>query len=429
MLIKKSWILIMALCVPSFVVAAVSTDLPTSYSLKEMYTMAAAQHEDLLKHENTLQAIRADYTKARGAVLPYVGIVGSEIFQDTTGVSQGSGASSTFTSSRKQEYKISAKQSVYSGNRDQDILKALKSQLNQETLSLKQLQLSLYRSVTDAYFDVLYLQKDLIAIQESMDIVSSRIKELSYRVKIGKSRQSEVLSAEAQLASLASQKEAFLGQLKQAKIALTNIVGSPLSDLKFNEPSDNFSTKIRLQPLSNTFSTFSSIQSLEEQKRGYEYYKLSELHATRPKVTAGANYYLDRTEYLSPINWDVSLSLEIPLYQGGVPKASGDYYDTHIRSVELEIRKTRRAIQSALDSDYAERDALLKEKTALELAHKKSKESYAVYVEEYRLGLVNNLEVLQAASQQLDIKRQLDKALLRLKRNAIQVAIDSEELP
>ncbi len=55
------------------------------------------------------------------------------------------------------------------------------------------------------------------------------------------------------------------------------------------------------------------------------------------------------------------------------------------------------------------------------------KESYQIHVREYRLGLVNNLDVLQAQNTMQDIKHNLDRALLDAKLSYIDVGLSMGE--
>ncbi len=412
-----------------FFVFGVSSYHATPLTLSEVFNLAVSYNETLSLQHEAIGIVQTQYRQARGISLPYVAVAGSETLQDTSGVTQGSGASSTFTNSRKQEYKILAKQTLYSGNQDKDTLLAFDALIRKEKIGLKKAKRVLYQDVVDVYFQALLIQKDLASVQENIDLMNARIKELNNRVRIGKSRQSEVLSAESQLANLESQKEASLGDLQNTVIILSNLIGTSMKDIQFVEPTPTLPVDLSEGTFYKKISNHSDIQSLIEDENYYEYSRLSAVHSNRPKVNVGANYYLERTKFLSPINWDMSLLLEIPLYQGDINKASAEEYSGKKRRISLSMRQTLRALQLQIAGDLAVQDSLVKQKKSLDLAYKKAKDSYNSYVEEYRLGLVNNLDVIQSSTHVLDIKHRLDKADLMIKRNTIQLAIDCEELP
>jgi len=397
-------------------------------TLSDVFNLAVSNNEVLALQNEAIAIAETQYKQAKSSVKPYVALAGSEIFQDTSGVTQGSGASSTFTNSRKQEYKITARQTLYSGFRDRDTLAALKSLIRKEVVASKTARIALYQSVADAYFDILLLQKDLVSTQESIDLMSARIKELNNRVRVGRSRQSEVLSAEAELANLESQKESSLGDLQRATIELSNLVGAPVTERRFSEPE---ATTPKLTTKQNTVANVAdhtAIQGLLETYNYYEYSRLSAVHSTRPIVNAGANYYLDRTTYLDPIDWDVSLTVEIPLYRGDLEKAEASEYEANKRQIDLSVKQAERDIRSRIAADFALHESLIKQKKSLENAYQKAKAGYAMYTDEYRLGLITNLDVIRASTEVLSIKRQLDRTELMIKRNVIQIAIDYEEI-
>ena len=88
-----------------------------------------------------------------------------------------------------------------------------------------------------------------------------------------------------------------------------------------------------------------------------------------------------------------------------------------------------RATRTAISSDVVALESSRVQKKTLEQAYQKSKASYDLQLREYRLGLVNNLEVIQALNTLLDMKRSLDKTDVQMVLNAIQLKIDRQELP
>ena len=65
----------------------------------------------------------------------------------------------------------------------------------------------------------------------------------------------------------------------------------------------------------------------------------------------------------------------------------------------------------------------------LEDAFKKAEESYRLQTKEYRLGLVNNLEVLESMNAMEEAKRNFDRAVLKTKLDLLRLKAASEEFP
>ena len=72
----------------------------------------------------------------------------------------------------------------------------------------------------------------------------------------------------------------------------------------------------------------------------------------------------------------------------------------------MEIRQLHKALSSSLAQAAALTDA-----------YAKAANSYRIQVRDYRFGLVNNLDVIEAMTTMQDIKRSLDKAVIQVKTN------------
>jgi outer membrane protein TolC len=65
----------------------------------------------------------------------------------------------------------------------------------------------------------------------------------------------------------------------------------------------------------------------------------------------------------------------------------------------------------------------------LDDAQQKSRRSYDMLTREYRLGLVNNLDVLQAMNDLQNVKRDFDVAQLQSKLNLLNLRLAAEMTP
>ena len=391
--------------------------------LNSLYQIGVSQNEQIrIQQEKVVQA-RALRSQAIAAVLPHLSLLGAESYQDSAITATGS--ASAFTNSHKPEYKLSLSQSLFSGFRDQDTLSAIQAQIRKETILLAQAKRTLFQQIAQNYFQILLFEKEWQTTEEAIQLSKTRTAELQRRVNIGKSRTSELLSSEAQLLNLQAQKAKIKGDLDSAKLTLSNLIGTSVSDNSFDE-----------FPISDTIPTLTldtqkrtEIQALKEDIIYYTKLKKVAQNSRLPTLTLGANYYLKRIDFLEPIKWDTVLNLSIPLYQGGAINAQIDGAESQLIAAKKELDFQLRQLDTTLKIDYVSLNSALVQKKALESAYQKTRESYRIYQDEYRLGLINNLEVMQALTNLLDVKHSLNSADTQYKLSYVQLKIDQQELP
>jgi outer membrane protein TolC len=122
------------------------------------------------------------------------------------------------------------------------------------------------------------------------------------------------------------------------------------------------------------------------------------------------------------VDWDASLSLRAPLYQGGRTVGTVAEIRSQKKQSELYLKElTRRAYDDWVDSGAEIAD--------LATARKAAEASHAAQIKEYRLGLVTNLDVLMALQTLLDAKRALDDARIESRRRYVALMVAAEVLP
>ncbi len=379
-------------------------------TLRGAYQIAASNNQQIQIQSEKIRQAQARYDQTFGALLPHVSVLGSETYLDSP------------TASRRPEYKVSVKQSLFGGFRDWDALGGLGAQIRKQRLLLDQTKRDVFQQTVQLFFQGMLIQKDLQNIREVTALAKTRITDLQHRANVGKSRSSEVLSAQAQLLNLNAQEEQLNSQLRTTNLNLSNLLGHDIDspdyeDVEFEINSPKW---VENRP---------ELLVLKEEIAYQKSLKQIASNSFLPNVNAGANYYLKRTDALAPITWDATLTVEVPLFQGGSEWATTTEADSVLRQLEIDYVQQHRTIQTALQADMVALNSSLSQKKTLYDAYQKTKQSFQIYLNEYRLGLINNLEVLQALNNLLDMKRSLDRADIQYKSNLVQLKIDQQELP
>jgi outer membrane protein TolC len=398
-----------------------------SMSLEEAFSIAVSSNESVQIQLEKIKVAEAQYRQMKSVTLPQIFFRGSESIQDNSAA--GNGPDSPFTASHRPEYKFSVQQSIFGGLREWDALNAQEAIIDKEKINLTQVKRDLYLSVSDVYFASLLAQKQLDYVKEYRKLYQSRMDELGRRIRVGKSRFSESLAVDAQLLELRAQENGLDYARSKAVLDLQQILKKEPADLELSEPNINAIKVPDSGTIYQSLERRPELLALEADKKFYYYQKRAAKHERLPSLSVGANYYLERVEVLNPIKWDAVLSLDIPIYQGGVENAMSKVADAQLRQIDAIIANQRRVLKTEILSDYLALKAHLEVRSDLQAAHNKTQETLKISEEEYRLGLINNLEVLQVMSNLLEIKNRLNAATVDVYVAANKLMLDMREQP
>ena len=113
---------------------------------------------------------------------------------------------------------------------------------------------------------------------------------------------------------------------------------------------------------------------------------------------------------LENVDWDVQLALTIPLYAGGSLQSRVREAVSQSTQAELGASQARRQAEQEIRSVYQSVTFDRSRLEALEKATEAARKNYEVQRHDYRLGLVTNLDVLQAMTVFQENQRALDRA-------------------
>ncbi|OGR78185.1 MAG: hypothetical protein A3I11_01305 [Elusimicrobia bacterium RIFCSPLOWO2_02_FULL_39_32] len=398
-------------------------------NLSQCYLLALRNSETILIQTQKIIQTDENYKQTLSSIFPHLNFIFTQFYQDTSGVDTGSsGVGGTFTRKDRPEGKLTLRQPIFAGLKEFYGMSALKHESKKETFLLQHLAKLLFREVANSFYKILELEKELKNVQTALNLTQSRVKELRERVRLGKSRHSELLSLESEEATLQSTVEQLKGEISTAKEEFSFLLGLPLEttglldELKLEEVKP-------LPELLKKASSKTEIKALEEELKS----KKSQMKLAQgnfyPTLNLLGNYYTKRVGFQEQIDWDLLFTLDFPIFQGGTNLASLKLAVSQAQQIELELKKLYRKQESEIKKAYTFFHTSLAQSNVLEEALKKANESYELHVKEYRLGLVNNMEVLQAIHSLQDAQHRLDKTMIQTKLNYLQLKIALEELP
>lgn len=284
-------------------------------------------------------------------------------------------------------------------------------------------ELYLYQEMIDVYFQVLTLRKDFEGLGELLELSRKRIEEVRQRTKLGRSRKAELVEAVAQKHMVQLQMDELKSQIKKTSIKFEYYTNMKIEKLKSedyqfeNIPSletglNELREKIKLRP-----DVLASLQEVGLNDREISVSKGSYY----PKIDLTSNYYVNRTGVLSTSNWDASLSVSVPLFQGGGVKAMVKESLVKKRIARVRQSKIQRVALNELNQNYTHFFELKNQLSSVGAALEKAKESYQLALKDYRLGLVTNLDVLRSMNLYIDTKRKFQHIVILIHQNYIKL--------
>ncbi|MBI5623772.1 MAG: TolC family protein [Elusimicrobia bacterium] len=368
-------------------------------SLAEAYERALGVSDDLAGRFETVSEAWARVSELWSAVQPRLSLKASEFVQDSS------------SSRDKPEVKFTLRQPLFTGLREFLALRAAKAKGRASELELLRAKDLLYLDVAGAYLDLHGLHRELDIRFALVGITKERIRELKERERIGRSRKSEVLAAESQLAGLV----ADLAEAKRRELGAQEV-------LRFltGIPERLVPESMEPQPAAGVEGYIASSRS-----RGDVAARREDLAAAKdatesfrrgrwPFAALDGNYYLKRSESQKDVKWDLTVSAELPLYQGLQTSAQVRQGQARERAAEAALSAALRRAETEVRTAHADLLAGMEVVAALERAVSLAEANAKAQTEDYRLGLVTNLDVLGALNA-------LQQARLRLESSRVDV--------
>jgi outer membrane protein len=398
-------------------------------TLRECHEMALHRSESLALSGEELVRVQTQYEQLVGAVLPYVAFRGSLTRQERARAGGGGSVERTFIDHQRTQYQVTAHQPIFSGLREFYAIREKNLLYEAKEHELRHARLLVFADVADAFYAILQIDRDLATTSDSLRLAQERLEELVQRNRAGISRRSEVLAQEAEVASIQAGLERLKGALAVAWEALQFLTGLPsprkLSDL-LPEPGE-------LPPVQTYLlraqADRQDLRALERRISAADQAVGVARADYLPALDLDANYYTHREGFNKPIDWDVVLALEIPVFEGGVAQARMREARSNVRSARFELERLRREIALQINRAYADVKALQSELGSLEKAVASAQENYEIVQAEYRRNIVTNIEVLASFNTLQQARLRRDRARYQAKLAAIRLEVQSGTLP
>jgi outer membrane protein len=397
-------------CLLSLRSEAATQAMPASQNLQSTYQAAVKRSETVGIDVELINQAEERYQQALGAVLPNVSLVGSYLRQ------QVPDSASNLYPAGQPLLKLQATQPLFRGFREFAGLRQNKKYSDAAAQDERQARTLLFNDVVLNFYTVLGLEKTLTNYASEVEAYENRIKDLRQRIRIGRSRQSEVLTVEASLAGLRAQIESAKGQLRVARELYAFLTGlpseTPLQDdqplIRTMPPVEYYINGVDHRPdvSANKIRLSATEDSLAIAKGAY-----------LPTADFTANYYLYRFGATANVKWDIQFLATFPIYAGGAIDSSVRQAVSQIHQYDLNISLSRRQAEEQIRAAYQTYTADQQQVEALKASKLANERNLKAELADYRLGLVTNLDVLNALISYQESERALDQQIFTTKLN------------
>lgn len=380
-------------------------------TLDDYYAAALKRSEVIATQSELIRQAEERTRQANAALLPTVSGFASYTWLDELPPSVSATPS---TLDRQTLARLTATQPLFRGFREFAAIRQSEALLDAQTDDHRHARLLLFKDVVVNFYTVLAIESDLSNLEEEIRLNEERLKDIQARIRIGRSRVSESLNVETTVSTLRAVVEQLRGQLLVAREAFAFLSGldaaTPLHDSEAMPdrlaPLDEYLAGIAARP-----DVQAATKRLDAARENVSIARGEHL----PSVDLNGNYYLERPGYLDDITWDVELALTVPIYAGGSVQSRVREATSQHTQAELARSQVTRLAEQEVRALHQSVQYDLVQLAALERSTEAARKSYEAQSREYRLGLVINLDVLQALTSYQQNRRALDRARLALK--------------
>lgn len=354
--------------------------------------------------------------------LPKIRVFSDHTWQDQV---TGSGNTNRFGQSHQHTAALEAEQELFRGGEEIFSVSAASNLRQQLEFQKRDALLDLYRRVANSFYEILRLQTLLNNLQEQAKLLRDRVSLLKERSSIGQSKRTDLINAQSEAARVEAEKIKASIDLERQKKVFEALVGLKLK----TELNDSISVGSLEVPEEAEVNDAPKLKALKSAMDLAKDRSNASYSGFLPKVSAGGRYYLDRDGVLADSKWDVGLRAEWEFFSGG-----RDYSNKRINELRYlqavntysDLLRQEAEIYRAEESVFQMR---LKSLKALEASFDLAKKNYEAHQEEFRNGLVSNLDVLQALDGYLAAKQAYDEEAYSLKKSWIELNLLVGRIP
>ena len=408
-----------------------TADVEKASSLKEMgfwdvFTLAVERTELLAsQHENIDQA-EAQEQLAIASVLPQISISDTKNWQSNDYIFGSS--NSLFTPLGNTIY-LSGTETIFTGLNQVAALQGAGAAKSLTQYSFQQDARNLLLTLARSFYAVLQLENSLQSKQETEKLNEEILKQEQDWRAVGRSRNSDVLTTEAQLAQLKGDMEALHSQISIARDNFVILTGLDTNQVLKSEeplptpaPYEMKDAVAKLESRSDVLAAKAAVDLADAE--------LLQAHGQHlPSLAFQGRYFLEQEGGSPTPDWNVQLTASLPLFEGGGILAEERIAASKKRQAELQYSLAKRAALQDIRGAYSALATSLREVDAYSKALDAAQKDYEAVAHDRKLALNTNLDVLQSLTQLQTAQNNYNVAHYQTLINSIWLGVATGDLP
>ncbi|MDP3730750.1 MAG: TolC family protein [Candidatus Omnitrophota bacterium] len=381
-------------------------------SLLDCYRLALDQSELIAIDTDRIKETEAHFLQALSVILPHASFISIDNQQ-----AQSNNAGTTLAAlkpARSSERKFNVTQTFFNGFKAFAAIKGSRYERKQRIDELARAQQLLLMDVSDSFYLLTEKLGDYKALSRIRVALLNRVKELKARENLGRSRPSEVVNAKAQLYGVEANLEVVKNQETIARQMLEFLVGRTVYGL-----TDRYKMPAALKKESYYVSKSDSRPDVLAAGYAWEVARREADVANSdflPSADFEGNYYVQRTGFNEGTDWDVKLTVTVPIFEGTETLGNSKAAELKAHESKLEYQRVKRRAPYDIKEAYVKLNTALAVHEALRKAYTSAKLNYYLQRKDYERSLVNNLDVLAAIQMLQDTERNYIHAVYEAKR-------------
>ncbi|MDD2960902.1 MAG: TolC family protein [Muribaculaceae bacterium] len=386
---------------------------PTTWSYQECLNYAIEHNIDLRRELLTSESSKVDLEKAKAQWLPSLNLATTQGF---TNYPKDNGNSYTGT------YGLNASWTIYDGNSRNNNIKSSEIQTRINDYSIESVKNNLETQILSYYLKILYSKEAIEISKQALEVSKMQMERAEQLMKSGKLSRVDLSQIESQyhtdnynLVSSQSNYSTNIMELKQL-LMLGHDYNFELDSLSFSELlilgdlpliGDVYSTAISWLP------TFKS-STLQQEMKDYDiksakggYYPSISLNAGVGTSNSTSNSGNFGNQLYKGLNEQISVTFSVPILDKKTNKSAVAKANIEKLNAVLEHESLENELSKTIESIFIEaRSSQAKYVSGLEQV-KSAQLTNDLTSEQFRLGLVNTLDLLTSHNNLLSAQQEL----------------------
>jgi outer membrane protein len=371
--------------------------------LQTCFQLTAIRDDSLKISKEDVEIARAQMSQSIAALWPTFTVNNQQQFLHYTGPSAGLSFSSiggvtTFSQGQRNyqsQSNVNMSFTIFNGGQNWNNVGASARAIAAKKQTLARDYQTIYQDVAQAFYNVLQFEGDMAVEADLIDALRARVDDLRNRVNLGRSRPSELLQAQTDLANAKVTYESQRGSMNTSMETVAFYTGVPSAKLVLKD-TQQFPTVQQLGAYlahsPNRPDVLSQIETMKQSERQLA----SAIGQFFPTISAQGNFLASQDPVSNNIDATMTIEASMPIFDGGL--IAGQVHQNHelVRQNRIDIEQLQRTADQDTRTAYANFDASVAQILVLREAATLAAKDFEAQVDDYRRGVVSNLDVLTA---------------------------------